>query len=130
MAPVAIVFGMLLILLGLGGFVYGLTTPGEPARKLTALIPAGVGLLLLVLGVLARRENRRKHAMHLAALFGLLGLLGGIARLAFVAASGNFEWSAPTVSATLMALLCGVFVGLCIKSFIHARRAQAKAASS
>ena len=42
----------------------------------TALIPSGVGLVLVVLGAVA--EGRlRKHAMHAAAAVGVLGFLFG-----------------------------------------------------
>ena len=69
MAPIAILFGALLTLLGGGFFVY----TGMDPQKITALIPAFFGIPLIVLGVLARSEKLRMHAMHGAALLGLVG---------------------------------------------------------
>ena len=53
-----IVFGMLLIGLGLGGYF------GTGTSSLTALIPAAFGLALAGLGVMARDAGKRKLAMH------------------------------------------------------------------
>ena len=60
MSSTTILFGVLLTLLGLGG--YFLTGASSP----TALIPTIFGLLLLMLGALARSEPIRKHPMHRA----------------------------------------------------------------
>lgn len=125
MAPYAIVIGVLLIGLGAWGYF------GAPLEKQhwTALIPAFVGGPLLILGLLALQEHLRKHAMHAAAAVGLLGFLGGAADLLRRSFTGKLEWGAPVVSGALMAVLCAVFVGLCVKSFIDARRAQARRAA-
>jgi hypothetical protein len=105
-----------LIALGLWG-KYGTGTPSN-----TALIPAGFGVVLVVLGLLALKESLLKHAMHAAAAVGLLGLLAGGGR--FVqkwVAEGKVEGPA-SVSTGLMALICAAFVGLCVNSFLAARR--------
>ena len=58
----AIVFGILLIGLGVGGFF------GTGAAHPTALIPAAFGLVLALLGLVALlKPNLRKHVMHVAA---------------------------------------------------------------
>ena len=72
MASTTIVFGILLTLLGLVGYFLTGTS------SLTALIPALFGLLLLVLGFLARSESMRKHAMHAAAAVALVGCVGAL----------------------------------------------------
>jgi uncharacterized membrane protein len=113
---VTVVCGGLLIALGLWG-KYGTGTPSN-----TALIPAGVGAVLVVLGVLALKESLLKHAMHAAAALGLLGFLAGAAR--FVqkwAHDGKVEGPA-ALSTGLMALICAAFVALCVNSFVAARR--------
>ena len=90
MSSTIIVFGMLLTLLGLAG--YFLTGASSP----TALIPAIFGVLLLVLGFLARSEATRKHAMHAAATVALVGCGGAAvqpdahARRAALSNSGLF----------------------------------------
>ena len=70
MARVTIVFGVLLILLGIFGYVAtGNTHP-------TALIPCAFGLLLAVFGWLAQspEPGKRKLYMHVAVTVGLSGV--------------------------------------------------------
>jgi hypothetical protein len=79
--------------------------------------------------VLARNDRLRMHAMHLAALLGLVGFIVPAVRAAPKVGTlfdGTAERPAAIAVASqlLMALLCAVFVGLCIKSFIDARRAR------
>jgi hypothetical protein len=120
-APVSILFGILLILLGIGGYVL----PEKQSE--TALIPAGLGLLLVVLGVLGRQEKYRKHAMHAAAALGLLGLLVALGHLIPGAVKNGYSLANEAqLAVSLMALLCAVFVGLCVRSFIVARRNRAR----
>jgi hypothetical protein len=128
------VFGVLLIVLGLvGKFATGTSSN-------TALIPAAFGLPLVVLGFLSLRDNLRKHTMHLAALIGLVGFLAAAIRAvprlpelvttgAVVGTDGQVH-TAAAICTVLMALLCGVFVGMCVGSFIAARRRQAAARAS
>jgi len=116
----AIVTGLLLIGLGAWGYL-----GAEPEhRSVTALIPAGFGVALLLLGLLARKESLRKHAMHAAAALGLIGLVGAAVMVVRkLAREGNLDGRGPTAQLA-MAVLCAVFVGLCVNSFIQARRAR------
>ena len=129
MAPVAMVFGILLVGLGCVGYFAPEMFPGGEAavRSITALIPAFVGGPLFLLGVLALNENLRKHAMHASAALGLLGFLGAGVQFLRKALGGDFAWGPGTISQAIMAGLCGVFVILCVKSFIDARRARSRA---
>jgi len=116
MARTTIVFGVLLILLGLGFFL------GTGAAHVTALIPAGFGVLLLLLGLLARRDAWRMHAMHLVALVGLLGVGGAIEGPIGNAIHGKSLDLDPRLAARiLMALLCAALLALYVKSFVDAR---------
>jgi len=115
MAPIAIVFGLILIVLGVGGYLATMTS-------FTALIPAVLGLILLGLGMLARQEKMRMHAMHGAALIGLIGLLGGAAMIVRALLSDSAIRPVSFGMNIAMAVLCAVFLGLCVKSFIDARR--------
>ena len=118
MARITIAVGVLLIVLGLIGYF------GTGMVSWTALIPAFFGLPLVILGVLALQEGLRKHAMHAAVVVGLIGFLGGA--FSFVRpllSEGEMKPMAATMQA-LMALICAVFVGLGVKSFINARRAR------
>src|SRR5436305_10008804 len=109
MAPVSMVFGVLLIAVGLLGYF------GTDTTSPTALIPAGIGLLLVVLGVLALKESLRKHAMHVAAMVGLLGTVGALVRpVRTLAAGEEIKNPAALTSQLVTAGLCAVFVGLCV----------------
>ena len=116
MAPVTIIFGALLILLG--------AIPFFMTGAKTALIPAYVGAILLVLGAIALSPKARKHAMHLAVIVGLLGFLASAGRLIGALASGKTPTTLAATSLGLMALLTGVYVVMCVRSFIAARRAR------
>jgi hypothetical protein len=111
-AKTAVIVGTLLVLQGIGFFV------GTPSKSPTALIPAFVGLPILILGLFALKESFRMHAMHAAAALGLLGLLAALGRIAWA----GLAMSPAGVSLLLMVLFCGGFVGLCVKSFVDARR--------
>jgi hypothetical protein len=116
-APVSILFGVLLILLGIGGYVL------PEVQSPTALIPAVLGIILVGLGVLSRQDRYRKHAMHAAAALALIGLLVALGHLIPGAIKNGYDLSNEAqLAVSLMALLCAVFVGLCVRSFILARR--------
>jgi hypothetical protein len=122
MALLALVFGGLLI--GVG--VIGYTDPskfGEYDKvSATSLIPAYFGAVLVLCGLIVIvKPGARKHAMHLAALTGLLGAAGGIMPLQ----RSGFNFSkASAVSGVLMTGLSILFVILCVRSFIRARQAR------
>ncbi len=125
MPVVSIVFGLLLIALGIWGYwggVLGLWQPlgFAPPEKLsgTALIPAYLGAGLVVLGLLAFKASLLKHAMHGASAIGLLGLVAALSRIVM---TGNIK-GVSGVSLMAMTLLCAAFVALCIHSFLQARR--------
>jgi hypothetical protein len=123
MAKLTIGFGVVLILLGAWGFI------GTGSTHPTALIPAYFGLVLGIAGALAITENakRRMLWMHVAVTVGLLGFLGAGARaiVELVKAHGVPLTDAAAAAVrfqTAMAVICLVFVGLCVRSFIAARR--------
>jgi membrane-bound ClpP family serine protease len=116
MADTSIVFGILLVILGVYGFF---TTHMEHP---TALIPTGVGVILIILGALARKESLRKHAMHAAAVVGVLGFIAGAGRFFYELSKGMDVTGTAGMSTATMAVLCAVFVALCVKSFMEARR--------
>jgi hypothetical protein len=125
MAKLSVGFGVALILLGLVGYF------ATGAQSPTALIPAGVGLLLVALGLLARNPKLRMHAMHGAALVGLLGFAGsvsGIGQLAKLLGGAAIARPPAAIARSLMAILCLGFVALAVRSFIMARIARRKAA--
>jgi hypothetical protein len=115
MGPVTIGFGILFIALGLIGYLPRQTS-------LTALIPAAIGLAFVVLGFLARQDRLRMHAMHAAALLGLVGFIGSVVMVVRALSRGEIQVPLAFTMQILMAIGCAAFLGLCIKSFIDARR--------
>ena len=126
MSRVAILFGILLIILGLVGYLAPTTLGdvGEKGVSPTALIPAGFGAVLLICGLIVEfAPTTRKHVMHLAAVVGLLGAIGGVMPLQ----RNHMDMSkSGTVAGLLMVILCALFVVLCIRSFVLARVARSQ----
>jgi len=123
MAKVTLVFAVIFIALGIIGFV----TTGS--QHPTALIPVALGLLLGIFGALSLSadSSRRKLFMHINVTLGLLGFLGTFMGLIqwFRMLTGAAVKNAPaTESKAVMALLCLVYVLLCVRSFIAARKAR------
>jgi membrane-bound ClpP family serine protease len=120
-ARTTMIFGVVLIALGLVGYV------GTGAVSMTALIPSAFGVLLALLGWLALHERYRKHAMHVAAAIGVVGFLGsvgGLMRLPDLFAGAEVERPAAVASQSVMAIVMVAFVSFCVRSFIDARRAR------
>jgi hypothetical protein len=122
MSKVTLVFAVLLIVLGLVGFL------GTGSVHPTALIPTWIGLALGIGGILAisPSEGRRKLFMHINVTIGLLGFLGG----AIEAVRGYLHATSAGLAPDMIALaskltLAGlmlIYVILCVRSFIAARR--------
>lgn len=136
MPALTVMFGILLLVVGVWGYWggdLGLWTPlglQAPERLSgTALVPAAVGVLLIVCGLLAFKESLLKHAMHGAASIGLLGLAAAGSRLVWTLIGKGKVEGVGGVSLTAMTLLCGGFVALCVNSFIQVRRRRRAAAS-
>ncbi|MGA9673352.1 MAG: hypothetical protein WBQ94_29450 [Terracidiphilus sp.] len=122
MAKVTLVFALLLVALGLAGYL------GTGSLHPTALIPTWIGLALGIFGFLAisPNESRRKLFMHINVTIGLLGFLGGAVEAVrgyLHAKSAGLEPDqiALASKATLAALML-IYVILCVRSFIAARR--------
>ena len=124
MAKITIVFAVLLIALGLAGYL------GTGSIHPTALIPAWFGLALGIFGFLAisPSEGRRKLFMHINVTIGLLGFLGGASeaiRGYLKASSQGIEPDRIALASKLtMTGLLLIYVILCVRSFIAARRAR------
>ena len=111
------IVGFLLILLGIVGYA------ATGAASMTALIPAFVGAVFLLLALGARSPGARKHVMHAAVALALLAVLGMAPRVASAVGAGDL--ARPAVLAQLvMLLILVVYVLLGVKSFIDARRAR------
>lgn len=119
MPAIAIIIGVMLILVGVGGYGYGAAT-GHASP--TALIPSVIGLIITILGGIATNERLRKHAMHGAVLIALLGLIAVGARLIQVLTGGNFVAGAAFAAQAITAILCLLLLLLGVNSFVQARR--------
>ena len=118
MPSTSIVSGVLLILIGIAGYLFSIA---DGNTSLTALIPAAFGILLVIFGFVARtNENLRKHLMHAAVVVALLGFLIPMGRI--LSKLGDIKVSLAVMSQVSMALVCLLFVILGVRSFIQARR--------
>ncbi len=122
MPRLSLLFGSILVAMGVGAFV---ATGGIHH---TALIPAAFGAVLLLCGVVGiSAPNLRMHVMHVAALAGLLGSAGGLG-MSLPKLSAVLAGTAARPIAVWLQLAMGivslVFLALCVKSFIAARRAR------
>jgi len=124
MAKVTLFFAGLLIALGLVGFV------GTGSVHYTALIPTWIGLVLGIFGALALSPDpkRRMLFMHINVTVALLGFLGTVGELIRGTLKAHSTGIAPAAAAIeskyALAILLLVFVLLCVRSFIAARRAR------
>jgi len=122
LAKVTLLFAIALIALGLIGYL------GTGSQHSTALIPTWWGLALGLFGLLAMSpsEARRKLFMHLNVTIGLLGFLGAtfeaIRGYVHARSLGQEPNQIALASKATMAALLLVYVILCVRSFINARR--------
>jgi hypothetical protein len=123
MAKLTMVLGVLLVLVAAAGFVA--TGSSHP----TALIPGVVGLLFVVFGALANSPDPKKRMlwMHVAVTVALLMFLGTIkADIDVFRLAHGMEFPHPIAieEKAATSLLCLLFVLLCVRSFIAARRTR------
>ncbi len=121
MAKLTIGFGILLVVLGIFGYVA--TGSAHP----TALIPAGIGLFFVLFGVMANTENSKKRMlwMHISVTVALLVFLGTIPAdidTIRLARGAYFAHPAAVEEKGALSLLCLLYVLFCVRSFIAARR--------
>lgn len=119
MSTMSVWVGVLLIALGVGGYVM------TGMVSVTALIPALFGVVLAGLGLWGRDAAKRKTAMHAAmgiALVGIAGSISGLIALPGLLAGGPVARPAAVYSRAAMAALLIVYLALGIRSFVAARR--------
>ena len=120
MSSTTLAFAFAYLVLGIGGFVLTGST------HKTALIPCVFGALFLIFGLLARKDNFRKHVMHAAVLIALLAFLGTARSLSHLPEllNGTAEKPAAIITQSLNAGLSLLYIILAVRSFIQARRAR------
>lgn len=111
MAQLSQIVGVLLMVLGVGGYVAsGMASP-------TALIPAFFGMAISMLGYYGRNPETSRSAMYLAmglAVVGLLGSARGVLGLPTLLAGGDVARPAAVISQSLMAV---ILIGYLIQGF-------------
>ncbi len=131
MPNTAIFIGLLLIAQGATFYLI------SPQRSPTALIPAVMGVLLLVCGLIALKREYLKHAMHAAAVVALLGVLGSASGVVKGAQylSGSLVGTPETgvrpiayLAQSIALVLCLTFLVLAVRSFIAAKKLRQAAA--
>ena len=120
MAKLTIWFGVLLAAVSLCFWI------GIGRTETAALHPAGIGVLLILCGFLATTEDAKKRMlwMHIAVTLGLIGFLTTGIRAVIELAKGTAMSINPTgfEERVVIALICLIYVALCVRSFIAARR--------
>jgi hypothetical protein len=114
--------GIFLIAMGLVSYF------GSGMVSITAMIPAFFGIVFLAGGILAEKENLRKHVMHVVVVIALLALIGTFRGLiSYFGYLGGAELERPLAVGmqALMAVLMILYLFLAIRSFIMARRKSA-----
>ena len=120
MASSTLVFGFAYLILGIAGFVL------TGSMHKTALIPCVFGILLLILGLLARKDHLRKHVMHATVLIALLAFAGTVKALRHLPdlIHGTAERPAAVATQSINAGLSLLYIVFAVRSFIQARRAR------
>src|SRR5262249_51714588 len=114
----------------MGAWSYGNALPDPITGQVskTALIPAAVGAVLVVLGVLGGYDATRKHAMHAVAVVALLGVVGGffplVSRMQKGRAFGDVIQDLAAKSGLAMSGICLILLILCVISFVQARKGR------
>ena len=119
MPGLTIIIGSILTLLA------ALAYFGSGGASWTALIPAMVGVPLIALGLVARKEKARRHAMHIAVALAMIGFLGTIRVLPSfltIIGGGSVERPGAIIAQFTMACCCFVLILFGVRSFVEARR--------
>ena len=109
--------GFFLVLLGIVGYV------ATGRTSITAMIPAFFGAIFLIIALVARKPDARRHAMHAAVALALVGALAVIPRIVSGIGAGNVARPA-VLSQIAMAIALVIYVALGVRSFIEARKAR------
>jgi hypothetical protein len=123
MVKVTLTFAVLLVVLGLSGYL------GTGSLHPTALIPTYIGLALGISAYLSisPNEGRRKLFMHANVTIAFLGFIGAVAEAVrgylWATTRGLHPEPIAQASKITLASLLLIYVILCVRSFKAARRA-------
>ncbi|MEM6916552.1 MAG: hypothetical protein AAF491_08305 [Verrucomicrobiota bacterium] len=112
------------LLIGLGAFGYfGYEILGAAKQSITALIPAFIGIPMLIGALVANKSV--KVGIHIAVLFSFFGALAGLGRIIPGSIKGSLDWGKPsTLFIAAMTAICLFYTVMAVRSFIAARRAR------
>ena len=115
------IVGGILVALGVISYV------ASGAASATALIPSGLGVLLLVGAVIARNPKLRRHAMHVTMLIALIGIIATFSNTLRIGElfAGTAERPLAIAASAITFVTLLVYLALGINSFIQARRSRA-----
>ena len=117
MESVSIIYGIFLIIWGIAVSLI------SSSNSLTSFIPSIFGLPILLFSILSFKfPNRKKLFMHIVVTFGLIVFIGGLdfSRGLLKGTSFNNMWA--DISKIMMLITGLIFIFLCVKSFIFARK--------
>lgn len=112
--------GVVLIVVGVIAYVV------TGAESVTALLPAFLGLPILVVGVLAGASSRQRPMIIVAVVLTILGAAGtamNVAELPALLAGDDVERPSAVVTSTITALMCLVYAIAGIRWIVTAGRA-------
>jgi hypothetical protein len=130
MQRLTVLVGVILVAIGAAGYL------GAAPNKGGVMLLAGVGAVLIVCGWVAGSEKARMHAMHAAVLAGLIGLVAGVVvglsgggeQVAVEAVGG--EQAGTGWPSWVAAVVCAIYVVMCVRSFVMARLARKSGGAS
>jgi uncharacterized membrane protein len=114
MATVTQIVGVVLVVVGVVAYA------ATGAESVTALLPAVLGLVIAVLGLVAARIEAGQHAIHAALVGALLGALASLQPL-----GGLPDGEPAAITSLITVLVCVIYLGLGVRSFVAARRSRA-----
>jgi uncharacterized membrane protein len=113
MAKMTQLVGAILVVLGVVAYV------ATGFASVTALLPALLGLVIGVLGLVAARIDAGQHAIHGALVVALLGLLGSLQPL-----GGLADAEPAAITSLVTVLVLAVYLAFAVRSFASARQAR------
>jgi uncharacterized membrane protein len=119
MVPSTRLLGIVLIVVGVIAYVV------TGAESVTALLPAFLGLPILIVGMLAGAPSRQRAMIIVAVVLAVLGAAGtamNVAELPALLAGDDVERPAAVVTSTITALLCLVYAIAGIRWLVSAGR--------
>ena len=119
MSLISILFGALLVITGVVGFVA--TGSSHP----NALIPGALGIALILCGLIGRNQELHHRAMQgamLVALVGFGGTVTSFAKFAQVVRFGTANNGYAPLCKMTTGFLCAIFLLRCLQAFLDAGR--------